>query len=268
MKQVFAAEWLLLRRSPFIWFSLVLLALLSCVEILSTYGMLEMGFLPSSLATAALRTPDFLFLYVLPSNLTFGIPVILFFSSLALGGEYAWETVRWPLVAGYSRSQVLSGKMLALALTGTLGGAVNVFVGSVAGFLVNIWLGQPVGAMSGEIISRAFSTFLFSVLAGWVYIAFVAALVVLSRSALVALAIGLLVYFVGVLLSQVFMPGSGPWDLLRPYSLLCNAMQLVKPSEGAMFPAFGLRPILVLVAYGSLWFTLALVAFRRQDITG
>jgi len=34
-----------------------------------------------------------------------------------------------------------------------------------------------------------------------------------------------------------------------------------------MFPVFGPRPVLVLVVYGLLWFIVALVTFKRQDIT-
>ena len=269
MKKIMVSQWFSLCKSPLSWFSLILLAMLNSLHILFIFGMIKAEMLPFERYSDVLQIPYVIFYIIMPSNLKFGIPILMFFVSMSWGGEYTWGTIRWPLITGYSRSLVLSSKIIALTLTIAFAAVINIIIGIITAGLVNMWLGQQVDSNIFDIrmISWVLFILLITILTFWVYTTFIAALVTMSRSPLVALTLGLMLYFVGTLLSQVLVPGSSPIiDIFRPYCLFCNAMKLIETTEISLFPVFNVWPLLVLIVYGTFWFVVAHVIFRHQDI--
>lgn len=268
MMYVAMSEWTLLRKSSFTWFCLALLAILSGAQVLSAYGLIKLGYVTLPMAVNPLRAPNFLFMYVLPSNITFGIPLIIFLSSISIGGGYTWGTIRWPVEVGYSRNQIILGKTITITLISMIGGLVNIVLGCLMGLMVNRWLGFPLnGWLSLEVICTAMFVFFATSLAFWAYETIITMLAIWSRSTLFALCIGLLLFLLEYLLSQVIVPGAGPWDRLRPISLLGNTYLLVKPQAGVTMPEIMLLPLLVVVIHGFIWINVAQFIFRRQDIS-
>jgi hypothetical protein len=267
MMRLLISEWILLRKSFFAWFCLVLLALCSGAQMLSAYLLVKLGYISMEVAASPLRIPNFLFLYVLPSNITFGIPLIIFLSSITMGGGYTWSTIRWPIEAGFSRNQIVLGKTISLTLVGMIGALVNIMLGCVLGLLVNHWLGIAIrGELNLNVIGATILGFLITILSFWAYITIITMLVILSRSALFALCIGLLLFLLEYLLSQVVMPGAGPWDLLRPFSLLGNIYGLIKPQSSITMPGANLLALFAVIVHSFIWICVAQFFFQRQDI--
>lgn len=260
MSKMLRAQMFALTRSLYAWFCTVLLSFLVCVALLSVYRIST----EVEPMRATLIFPGVLFHYVFFLNAMFGPVLGLFLCNVALGGDYVWGTVRLPLLQGYPRWQVALAKWLAVGLTMSAASVVSSIAGAATGLLITNWLQAPIGPTSIDVWGRMILTWLLVMGALAVYVAMAGALSTATRSPVLGLSIGLLVFFSEVLLGEVVnIPQT---RIVKPYLLFPNVLRLVKPLEGEQFPIWDWGAITVLVIYGVSYLAIMVYIFAKQDI--
>jgi ABC-type transport system involved in multi-copper enzyme maturation permease subunit len=268
MYRLISAELLALRKNLFPWFCLALLAGFISAAILISYSFLKAGpveFQGEALE-ASLRFPNIFYQLVFPTMLSLGVLLAISLCGMALGSDYVAGTIRLPIIRGESRWRVLGAKLFALLVASSVGTIISLAVGSIVGLLVNLRLHSPSPAIGPEVLIKGALTFFFVNGAIWVYIALTVLLVVVSRSPVVSLGLGFLIFFLEYIFSQVLMFGGGWIKTVRQFLLLYHVTQLTIPQESDSFPTYGGWSVLALLGYGLIFFLTSFYLFRRQDI--
>lgn len=222
---------------------------------------------------------------LLPESLTgqllggfpfFGGVIALMLGVLAIGSDYAWDTLKTLLMQRSGRLRVLSAKLVALAV-GLVPFVLGIFAtGAVASYTIAGAEGAAIEWPSAWDLVRALAAG-WLVLAAWA--AFGVLLAVLSRGTSLAIGMGILYTFVieGLLAA---LAGEVSWlGSLVEYSLRANAYSLVTafgvPTEaltdngpGSFFGPFvdGGQAILVLGAFLAVFLSLSAFLVRRRDV--
>jgi ABC-2 type transport system permease protein len=272
-----AAEILVLRKRTSTWILLGVWILL---------GMMFAYLLPYLTLTGGADGPTQTPLSaLLPENLTgqllggfpfFGGVIALMLGVLAIGSDYAWDTLKTLLLQRSGRLRVLSAKLVALA-AGLVPFVLGIFaVGAVASYAI-------AGAEGAAIEWPTVWDLVRALAAGWLVLAAWAAfgvlLAVLSRGTALAIGMGILYTFVieGLLAA---LAGEVGWlNPLVEYSLRANAYSLVTgfgvPTEaltdngpGSFFGPFvdGGQATLVLGAFLAGFLLLSALLVRRRDV--
>ena len=217
--------------------------------------------------------PENLLPDVLSGMSTIGAAIMLIFGSLSTASEYGWLTVQTILVQKPGRIAVLAGKLVLLAIVTLLVTIIVLGLAAVTGYiLVNID-----GSSSNW---PSTTTLLKGVGALWlelaVWTAFGMFLGVAFRSTAAAIGGGLTYLFVGEVLSgQLFRNTEGLKEVLKflpgvNASAVNAAFPLTFRNPNAITTQLvsAGRGVITLAVYLFVFTLLALLIFRRRDVSG
>jgi len=202
-------------------------------------------------------------------GLVFGVMLV----AGAVGSEYSWGTLRPFLTCAESREKYLAAKFLAIGLllaAGLAGALLLAIVTSL--FVAAVNGGLELDFVDGAYVREAVTDFgrtLF-VLVPYLLIAGLAG--VAGRSAMVAAVVGLILFSVEGALSSALEQSERWVHHIPDYLLLRNADAVVGTGAEEINGRLIEAPepwvgALVLVAYAVAAFALALLIFKRRDIT-
>jgi ABC-type transport system involved in multi-copper enzyme maturation permease subunit len=214
---------------------------------------------------------------------TLGTLLAIILAAGAAGSEYAWGTVRLMATASSGRIRLILSKLavvFALTVAGVILGIVVAVVYSA--IITYVSGGADYGFVDGAFVrdqALAFGRTLF-VMAPYITLAFAAAIV--GRSTLAGVGAGLGVAFIEPLISGLMRAGGSPWHNVPNYLIGANidvisaqnkidevlprfgpsASELVRRDVNSVEVAF-----LVIGIYIAVFIAIALIAYRRRDIT-
>lgn len=269
------AELLKFRRRPAHW--VVIAIHLSAVVLFGyvlNYAIVTAGQPPpGSEPEAVLATllPASLPVTALNQIVGFGLPIVLILAVLMVASEYAWGTWKTMAVQRPTRSTLLTGKILTLAVT------LAILV--VATFLV-AWAASLVvaGTEGASLAGPPPAELLGGILMGWAILAPYALLGVLLavtlRSTGLALGLGLTYVMVVENLLLTVPLGEGLADAVVRLGLGPNALALSQvfgePASGMQMTVTGAheapQAVLVLAIYLLAFFAISLTVFRRRSV--
>jgi ABC-2 type transport system permease protein len=214
---------------------------------------------------------------------TLGTLLAIILAAGAAGSEYAWGTVRLMATASSGRIRLVLSKLIvvfALTIAGVvLGMIVAVGYSAVITYLSG---GTDWSFVDGAFVrdqSLAFGRTLF-VMAPYITLAFAAAIV--GRSTLAGVGAGLGVAFIEPLISGLMREGGSPWHNMPNYLIGANIDVISAQNKlDEVLPRFGpdaqdlaRRDVnsvegafIVLGIYIIAFIAIALIAYRRRDIT-
>jgi len=216
--------------------------------------------------------PENLLPNLLSSTSTIGAAIMIILGGLSTASEYGWLTVQTILIQKPSRTAVLSGKLVNLAIMTLLIAVVALAGGALTSYLLVTIDGSSSSWPSATTLLKGFGV-LWLELAVWT--AFGMFLGVAFRSTAAAIGGGLTYLFVGeALIGQLLRDTTGVKEILR---------FLPGVNAGAVNASFGLtfrnpnttsqlvdatRGTITLLIYLVLFAVLALLIFGRRDVGG
>jgi ABC-type transport system involved in multi-copper enzyme maturation permease subunit len=209
---------------------------------------------------------------VLNAASTIGAAIMLIFGALSTASEFGWLTVQTILIQKPTRSAVLGGKLLALAL-GTLLISLATFAAAALASYVAVTLdGSSSAWPTWEVMLKAFAALVLQ-LAVWT--AFGAFLGIAFRSAAASIGGGLTYIFVGeALLGGLFRNTPVIKEILKFLpGINRDAINAVFPltirDTGATSQLVSAgRGVITLLIYLVVFTTLSLLIFQRRDVGG
>jgi ABC-type transport system involved in multi-copper enzyme maturation permease subunit len=209
---------------------------------------------------------------VLNAASTIGAAIMLIFGALSTASEFGWLTVQTILIQKPTRSAVLGGKLLALAL-GTLLISLATFAAAALASYVAVTLdGSSSTWPTWEVMLKAFAALVLQ-LAVWT--AFGAFLGIAFRSAAASIGGGLTYIFVGeALLGGLFRNTPVIKEILKFLpGINRDAINAVFPltirDTGATSQLVSAgRGVITLLIYLVVFTTLSLLIFQRRDVGG
>ena len=216
--------------------------------------------------------PENLLPNVLSSTSTIGAAIMIILGGLSTASEYGWLTVQTILIQKPSRTAVLSGKLVNLAIITLLIAVVALASAALTSYLLVTIDGSSSSWPSATTLLKGFGV-LWLQLAVWT--AFGMFLGVAFRSTAAAIGGGLTYLFVGeALIGQLLRDTTGVKEILR-FLPGVNA-SAVNASFGLTFRnpnttsqlVDATRGTITLLVYLVLFAVLALLIFRRRDVGG
>ncbi len=214
--------------------------------------------------------PENLLPNVLSSTSTIGAAIMIILGGLSTASEYGWLTVQTILIQKPSRTAVLSGKLVNLAIITLLIAVVALASAALTSYLLVTIDGSSSSWPSATTLLKGFGV-LWLQLAVWT--AFGMFLGVAFRSTAAAIGGGLTYLFVGeALIGQLLRDTTGVKEILR-FLPGVNA-SAVNASFGLTFRnpnttsqlVDATRGTITLLVYLVLFAVLALLIFRRRDV--
>ena len=214
---------------------------------------------------------------------SFGTILAIILAAGAVGSEYAWGTVRLMATASSGRVRLLLAKLAVIFALTAIGVLLAVLVAIAYSAIITYTNGGSdysfvtASFVRGEL--AAYGRTLF-VMAPYISLGFAAA--VIGRSTLAGAAAGIGTAFIEPLVTGLMRAGGSPWKDIPNYLLNSNVDVIsAQNAVPAALPRFGASradligqnmnslegATLVLVLYIVGFVALALVAYRRRDIT-
>jgi ABC-2 type transport system permease protein len=215
---------------------------------------------------------------------SFGTILAIILASGAVGSEYAWGTVRLMATASSGRVRLLVAKIIVVFALMAAGVVLAVLVAMAYSAIITALNGGADysfitwGWGRAEIASYGRTLFVMSP-----YVALGFAAAVIGRSTLAGSAAGIGIAFIEPLVSGLMREGGSPWKDMPNYLLNANVEVITAQNAvPAALPRFGggsenelLRDhynsvegaFIVLAIYIVVFVGLALIAYRRRDIT-
>lgn len=264
------------------WANWILFAILLAWIILLVYLVLFLvvqlqpqsirGPVPASLLKRRLFPENFVPTILLNTGGSIGAAIMLIFGALSTASEFGWMTVQTILIQKPTRSAVLGGKLLALAIATVLMSVAMFGVAAIASFVVVTIDGSSSAWPTWEVMLKGFGALVLQ-LAVWT--SFGAFLGIAFRSAAAAIGGGLTYLFVGeALLGGLlrntpvvkdvlkYLPGinSGAVNAAFPLTIrdAAGSTQLVSAGRG----------VVTLLIYLAAFTVLSLLIFQRRDVGG
>lgn len=216
--------------------------------------------------------PENLIPHVLSGTSSLAAAIMIIFGALSTASEYGWLTVQTILMQKPSRVQVLIGKLINLAILTFLISVVILGIAALTSYALVTIDGSPAVWPSITVIAKGFGA-LWLLLALWA--AFGMFLGVWLRSTAGAIGGGLTYLFVGeALLGQLLQNTEGVKEVLKFLpglngDAITASFPLTIPSPAAGAPLVSAQRGLITVAvYLVLFCVLALIIFRRRDVSG
>ena len=264
------------------WANWILFAILLAWIILLVYLVLYLvvrlqphsiqGPVPASVLKRRLFPENFVPTILLNTGGSIGAAIMLIFGALSTASEFGWMTVQTILIQKPTRSAVLGGKLLALAIATVLVSLAMFVVAALASDVVASIDGSSSAWPSWEVMLKGFGALLLQ-LALWT--SFGAFLGIVFRSAAAAIGGGLVYLFVveallGGLLRNTpvvkeilkFLPGINSSAINAAFPLTIRessaTTQLVSAGRG----------VVTLLIYLAVFSVLSLLVFQRRDVGG
>ena len=270
-------DWFKLRKRRMPW---VILALFS--------GYAQLGVWVNYVSYRSQRTPEAYASFTLPHSLVdsanvacsfLGIPLIIILTASVIGTEYQWGTIRPVLAKGPGRWQYLTSKVLLLWLVVAVAVLIVMALTAVSSLIAGALAGDAVEGAAASArwvdVLIAFGKAVFGVLP---YIALATFLTVLATSWAIGMGMSLGYYLVEyfVMMSCLALP---KWiETVVSFVLGINVQALLiagyagAAGDADISDILGRYPgaphaLLVLMLYILLFGGVALLIFRRRDVT-
>jgi ABC-2 type transport system permease protein len=209
---------------------------------------------------------------VLSTAASIGAAIMIIFGALSTASEYGWSTVQTILIQKPGRTAVLGGKLLALAVATVLISITAMVVSAMAAYVVVTIDGSSSTWPAATEIVKGFGALVLQ-LAVWA--GFGAFLGIAFRSTAAAIGGGLVYLFVGeALLGSLFRSAPVVKDVLKflpgiNASAVNAAFHLTYRNPGNQAPLVDTpHGVITLLVYLVMFTVLALLIFRRRDVSG
>lgn len=267
MNKLFRAQMYILLRSHFTWFSAAALILMMAISFLFGYYVLPSSGVDIESFSDGLSFPNVLFSLLFGLAKNYGIVIALFYASMASGTEYAWGTIRLPLLLAYPRWKVALSKWLALSLNLAFALLLSCFLGGIFGHMGARHLGFTVNSLATNDIFVAGRSYLLLVIGVAAYTALVVFLATLMRSPILVFATGLLIYMIEIFLVDVIAFTPPFW--FTEYLLYFNLSSLTTnlALQSGTHPLFSWSSLLLVTGYCILFLLGLTFIFNRQNIS-
>jgi ABC-type transport system involved in multi-copper enzyme maturation permease subunit len=214
---------------------------------------------------------------------SFGTILAIILAAGAVGSEYSWGTIRLMATASSGRIRLIIAKLIVVFALTIVGVLLAVIVAiAYSAIITNVNGGSDYSFVNATFIRDQWASFgrTIFVMAPYITLGFAAA--VIGRSTLAGAAAGIGVAFIEPLVSNLMRAGGSPWKDMPNYLIASNtdvisAQNKVPPA----LPSFGPdardlarehvnsveKAVIVLAIYIVVFIALALIAYRRRDIT-
>lgn len=289
MTRLIAAEWFKLRKRMMTW--VVAAILIGLVVLLysvlwSISGRVTTFGEHNEFSAEDLRRALFLqgsVPFALEIAGSFGTILAIILAAGAVGSEYSWGTIRLIATASSGRMQLMFAKLLVVFALAAIGVLLAVAVAVAYSAIITAANG---GSDYSFVTASWFRDQLFSygrtlfVMAPYISLGFAAA--ALGRSTLAGVGAGIGIAFIEPLVGGLMRAGGSPWKDIPNYLINSNTnVIIVQNKVPPALPSFGpsARDLadqnalsvegaaIVLSIYIVVFVALALLAFRRRDIT-
>jgi ABC-type transport system involved in multi-copper enzyme maturation permease subunit len=198
------------------------------------------------------------------------------------GNEYGWGTIRSILTRRPNRIEHVAAALLILLIGVALGILAILVTGTIGGIVVAAATGNDawtVGVWSGDFLGTLLKGFLTAWYISGFYLVLAYAAATIFRSAAVGIAVGIGGTLAQFVLRGIFSGLGGTWnDIAQHFPVVYANSMITRVVGGQLVPGTRMarvsvddpsagQSLVALAIYGAIFMAIALVAVRTRDVT-